>query len=272
MILLPGEVDVRTETEAALAAVGVALDLMARRPGADRVTAKGDGRDLVTETDVTVEDAVRAALLERFPEWTVVGEERGGEDRVGDRPYWLVDPICGTRNFASDVPLYAVNVALVERGRVTLAAVGDGGRGVASWAERGRGAFEQAASGPRRLRADGATNTIGIDPGAEEPSPHIARAAEFARAAILTNRWFVRMIGTSLSFAHVAAGKVSAHLIFKASRPPVHTAAGCLLAEEAGALVTDHRGRPWDLSTTAFLAAATPELQAELLGMLADLD
>src|SRR5215216_2813345 len=118
----------RPETEAALAAVDVGLDLARRRVGADQVTMKGD-RDPVTATDVAVEDAVRAALTARYPEWTVVGEERGGEDRIGDRPYWLVDPICGTRNFASHLPLYAVNVALVEGGRVTSAAVGDGGTG-----------------------------------------------------------------------------------------------------------------------------------------------
>ena len=65
----------RAETEAALTAVGLALDMMARRVGADRVASKG-GRDLVTETDVAVEDAVRASLRARYPGWIVVGEER----------------------------------------------------------------------------------------------------------------------------------------------------------------------------------------------------
>ena len=118
----------RDETRAALAAVDTALELMQRRAGADRITSKG-GRDLVTATDVAVEDAIRARLLADFPEWTVVGEERGGEDQIGDRPYWLVDPICGTRNFASNIPLYAVNIALVQDGTLTVAAVGDDGTG-----------------------------------------------------------------------------------------------------------------------------------------------
>ena len=75
----------RAETRAALAAVDTALKLIRRRAGADRITSKG-GRDLVTATDVAVEDAVRASLLAAYPDWTVVGEERGGEDQVGDRP------------------------------------------------------------------------------------------------------------------------------------------------------------------------------------------
>lgn len=258
----------RAETEAALGAVRIALDLMVRRVGADRVASKG-GRDLVTETDVAVEDAVRASLLARYPDWTVVGEERGGEDSVGDRPYWLVDPICGTRNFASNLPPYAVNVALVEDGVVTASVVGDGGRGDRYYAERGQGAYRLAPDGQRRLGVDDATDTLDVEPGSIVPSPHIARAADFLHAAILANRWDVRTLGSTLSFAHVATGQMSGYLLFKTSSP-VHTAAGCLLAQEAGALVTDHAGRPWDLTTTALLAVATPALQSDLLRMLAE--
>src|SRR3954470_1591610 len=142
----------RAETRAALAAADAALKLMVRRAGADQIISKG-GRDLGTATDVAGEDAVRASLLAQFPEWTVVGEERGGEDQVGDRPYWLVDPICGTRNFASGLPLYAVNVALVENGQVTVAAVGDGGLGERFYAERGQGAFLLTPEGAGQVRA-----------------------------------------------------------------------------------------------------------------------
>ena len=264
----------RLETEAALAAVGVAQEMMARRVGADRVTSKG-GRDLVTDTDVAVEDAVRAILGQRFPGWAIVGEERGGEDRVGDRPYWLVDPICGTRNFASNVPLYAVNVALVEDGVVTLAAMGDGATGDRYYAERGGGAYLARAGADvggegRPLRVDGATDTLAIDPGSHELTPHVQRAAEFLRMAVSRNRWDIRMLSTSLSLAHVAAGRMSGYVLFLSSGP-VHTAPGCLLVEEAGGIVTDHAGRAWDLSTPAFVAAATPELHADLIRMLADL-
>src|SRR5215212_8086022 len=136
----------RAETRAALAAVDAALQLMKRRAGADQITSKG-GRDLVTATDVAVEDAVRASLRAAHPDWTVVGEERGGEDQVGDRPYWLVDPICGTRNFAANIPMYAINIALVEDGRVTVSAVGDGGTGSRYVAERGLGAHEIVRNG-----------------------------------------------------------------------------------------------------------------------------
>ena len=256
----------RPETEAALRAVEVALGLVTRRVGAEEITSKG-GRDLVTETDVAVEDAIRAELLGRYPAYPVVGEERGGESEVVEgRPYWVVDPICGTRNFASDLPLYCVNVALVEDGRVALAAVGDGGNGDRYVAELGRGTHVLAASGERALRTTDASITVAVEPGASRSGPHHAHAGRFAGAAIADNRHHVRLLGTSLALAHLAAGRVSAYLNFSSSSP-VHIAAGCLLALEAGALVTDLEGQPWQLTSQTVLAAATPELHGELLQM-----
>ena len=257
----------RAETKAALAAVEVGLDLARRRVGAERITSKG-GRDLVTATDIAVEDAIRSTLLAHFPEWTVVDEERGGEDQIGDRPYWLVDPICGTRNFASGLPLYAVNVALVENGQVTVAAVGEGGFGERFYAERGQGAYQVTADGSVRLHASDTSHVVGVSVGAIDPGRHHDHSAEFVREALLANRWDLRVLGTTAVFAYLAAGRIAGYLLFKISSP-VHTAAGCLLAEEAGVLVTDLRGEPWMVETDNFLAAASPTLQAELLTMVA---
>src|SRR5258705_8472915 len=112
------------ETLVAMDAVGRALDLARCRVGADAITSKG-GHDLVTATDVVaVEDAIRA-MVSNAVGFPVVGEERGGEAPPDGSPYWLLDPICGTRNFASGNPLYCVDLALVEGGQITPPLVGD---------------------------------------------------------------------------------------------------------------------------------------------------
>ena len=84
----------RPETLVAIDAVKRALAI-ARRGigGAEDITAKG-GRDLVTVTDVAVEDAVRGIVADALG-FSVIGEERGGEASADGSPYWLVDPICG---------------------------------------------------------------------------------------------------------------------------------------------------------------------------------
>jgi myo-inositol-1(or 4)-monophosphatase len=88
----------------------------------------------VTATDLACEDAIRAELTSAFPAYPVIGEERGGLPSFGT-PYWLVDPICGTRAFASNVPLYCANIALVENDVVTVAAVGVGQTGEIVYAD-----------------------------------------------------------------------------------------------------------------------------------------
>jgi myo-inositol-1(or 4)-monophosphatase len=258
----------RAETGAALSAVEAALKLMKDRAGADQITSKG-GRDLVTATDIAVEDAVRSSLRAAYPEWTVVGEERGGEDQVGDRPYWLVDPICGTRNFAANIPLYAVNIALVQDGQVTVSAVGDGGTGSRYVAERGLGAYEMAGNGPVQLRVDPDSPIVSFSPGTSKLGMRPAVGADFTRAAILSDRWELRMLSSTISLSYLASGRIGAYLLFEVSSP-VHIAAGALLAEEAGALVTDSAGGPWTVERPSILAAAGPAIQRDLLDLIAE--
>src|SRR5207244_8077269 len=104
----------RPETEVAIRAAFIAQGIADSRGGADQITSKG-GIDLVTAADIACEDAIRAEITRSFPEYPVIGEERGGAP-VDGKPYWLVDPICGTRSFASEVPLYCTNIAFVDRG------------------------------------------------------------------------------------------------------------------------------------------------------------
>jgi myo-inositol-1(or 4)-monophosphatase len=91
----------RRETTVAIDAVERALDLTRRGVGADEPTMKA-ARDVVTATDVAIEDAIRRAFGETLGH-SVLGEERGGDVGIDDSSYWLVDPICGTRNFASGI-------------------------------------------------------------------------------------------------------------------------------------------------------------------------
>ena len=94
----------------------------------------------MTDADEAVEDLVRSELEQAFG-LVVVGEERGGE-QPSDDSYWLLDPICGTRNFASGIPLLSTNIALVEDGELTVAVVADGSTGAIYAAELASGAWE----------------------------------------------------------------------------------------------------------------------------------
>lgn len=243
----------RAETRIALAAVRTARAIADSRRGADEITSKG-GIDLVTAADVACEDAIRAELARELPGAVVVGEERGGTPVAG-RAYWLVDPICGTRPFASDVPLYCTNVALVEDGLVTVAAVASGRSDEVCWAERGGGAWLESAAGVRRLHATAVSDTVWF-------SGREARTADMVRAALVARRWYVWQFSSTLAYPYLAAGRIAG--IVHGGTSPVHTAAGALLVAEAGAVLSDLDGAAWSVDSEGLLAAATPELHAEL--------
>jgi myo-inositol-1(or 4)-monophosphatase len=253
----------RPETRAAIQAVERALALSASRVGADEITLKGV-RDIATATDVAVEDAIRAVLASTaFP---VLGEERGGEP-ASHTTYWLVDPICGTRNFASGIPLYCANVALVEDDEVTLAAVGDGSTGDVLVAERGSGAWSVANGHRRPLAAGDESETIVIEDSHNDPdAERRERAARAVGGVMRASRWHIRTLSTSLPLAYVAAGRVSAYVLFSSSA--LHVAAGALVAAEAGAVVTDVDGNAWTIHSDSIVASANRALHDDLLELV----
>ncbi len=254
--------DLRSETLAAISLVRDALELAARGTGG--VHAKL-GRDVVTDTDVAVEDQLRRAIA-RDIAMPVVGEERGGEVPV-DASYWLVDPICGTRNFASGIPLYAVNTAMVEAGRVAVSVVGDGSNGDVLVAELGKGAWRVRGGDAEPLSTS--RSSMVVDFGAwPAAGPARDAAAHTVAAAIRADRWDIRSFATTLGLAYVAAGRLAGYVSFK-SPGAVHSAAGLLLVTEAGGHVTDAAGMPWTLDTRTLVCGADPAVHRELLALVA---
>jgi len=260
--MAPAADPLRAETLVAVDAVRRALLVVRRGLGTGEITSKG-GRDLVTATDIAVEDAIRSAVAGTHG-GPVIGEERGGEPPSDGSAYWLVDPICGTRNFASGIPLYCVNLALVERAIVTAAVVGDGSTGELVAAERGRGAWRLGDDARHRLETSEGSRTIVVEDGQSQGARR-EHAARFVAAAIRADRWDIRSLGTTLAMPYLTAGRISAYVVFRASA--IHTAAGSLLVTEAGGTVSDIDGRPWCVHSDSLIGSATPRLLEELLGL-----
>ncbi len=235
------------ETVVAIDAVKRALTIPRRGVGSKDITAKG-GRDLVTVTDVTVEDAVRGIVADALG-FSVIGEERSGVASADGSPYWLVDPICGTRNFASGIPLYCVNLALVDDGDGDLVA---------------RGAWGLKYGARHQLATSDESRTIVIEDG-ESKDRRREQAAQFTAAAIRADRWDFRSLGTTLASPYLAAGRISAYVVFWVLA--IHAGAGSLLVTEASGTLSDTDGRPWTIRSDSLAASANPDLHEEPLDL-----
>ncbi|KKB84451.1 hypothetical protein VW29_10505 [Devosia limi DSM 17137] len=100
-------------------AVGRFAADQARRRGSLIVSTKGP-QDFVSTADCEAERLARASIAARFPQDAIVGEEAGGQ---ATNAYWIIDPIDGTTNFLSGLPLWAVSIAYVVDGAPVVGAL-----------------------------------------------------------------------------------------------------------------------------------------------------
>jgi myo-inositol-1(or 4)-monophosphatase len=215
-----------------------------------RVEFKGD-YDLVTEADRKAEALIVRLIGERFPEHDVLAEE--GEYRQKRSEYrWIIDPLDGTTNYAHGFPWFAVSVALEVRGRMELGAVYNPYVNEFYWAERRVGAFlnerrlqvSTTDSLARALLATGfAYDHKQSRANNYDHFNHFQQAAQACR----------RPGTASLDLACVAAGRFDGFWEMKLK--PWDVAAGVLLIEEAGGLVSDFDGRPMGLDCQECLAS-----------------
>jgi myo-inositol-1(or 4)-monophosphatase len=238
------------------------LPLIAHRSGADEVREKARD-DIVTATDTRVQSLLQEALAGFQPEIAFVGEEGPLPSTENTRRTWLVDPICGTTNYAAGIPLFATNVALVEDGVTTIAAVADGATGRIYAAERDRGAWFVDSTKLVPLTAARGFGIVSIDPDHRGSSGLQRFPSDFALRAIERQSWDIRALSSTIALIYVATGRL-AGAVYLTRGAALHSAAGALMVREAGAIATDETGADWSIGSSILVVAATEELHMEL--------
>lgn len=232
------------------------------------VRHKIDLSDPVSAADLRSEATLREALAAVGPDYGFLGEE-GGLVRGNDETHmWIVDPLDGTFNFLCGLEQFAVNVALARNGEVIAGVTHVPMLGETFWAERGSGAWlnGRPIAVSKRQRLIQAMLGVGI-PYASKPR-HRQFIAEMER--LTTQVSGIRRFGAgAIDMAYVACGRFDAY--WEQTVSAWDMAAGVVLVEEAGGVVTDTLGRPIDLMGGTVLAS-TSQLHGELLQALAPVD
>ncbi|MEY3361693.1 MAG: hypothetical protein RL531_1412 [Actinomycetota bacterium] len=112
---------------------------LARFRAADLAVERKRDTTHVTDADTAAERVIRTAILERFPEDAILGEEFGAEGRSGRR--WIIDPIDGTSNYLRGIPVWATLIGLERDGRCEVGVVSAPAMPRRWWAARGEGAY-----------------------------------------------------------------------------------------------------------------------------------
>jgi len=234
----------------AVAAAEAGAKVLADRFGGERRIEHKGHIDLVTDADRAAEEAVLAVIRDRFPGHAILAEEEGASGASPVR--WIVDPLDGTTNYAHGIPHFCTSVACEIGGRLEVGVIVDPLRGECFRAARGRGAF----LGGTRLRVtdpgalDRAVLATGFPYWVQERTEEVLELF----GAFLRRAQGVRRFGSAaLDLAWVAAGRYDG--FFELKLKPWDVAAGVLLVEEAGGIVTGLEGGPFDLRDGDTLAA-----------------
>ena len=222
------------------------------------VSVKGRG-NIVTDVDTTVERETLAVLRKEFPKMGTLGEESAGT--VDYSGYlWIVDPLDGTRNYASGIPFYSVVVGLALDGETLVGVNYDPVRNDMFEAEKGKGAFLNGQ--PIRVAQKSFIKDCVVGMDLSYNNEGAINGLDVIRS-IWPGMQTARIMGSSaLGIAYAAAGRTD--LYFHHQLEPWDQVAGILLVEEAGGIITDRTGRRAGLYSDG-LIAANSTLHAEFM-------
>ena len=230
--------------------------LAGRRRGLNEVDTKSTPTDMVTEYDRSTEAEIVATLRRLRPTDSIVGEEGGGHE--GDSGItWYIDPIDGTTNFLYDLPLWAVSIGAHDANGAMCGVVYAPALREIFTAIRGKGAFLNG-----HPISCGATTDLSralIATGFNySPANRLIQASRIPEF-IDKIRDIRRFGAASLDLCFVACGRYDAY--FEEHLFPWDTAAGALIATEAGAQVGTPDGKPESSSILASNSTLFPQIQ-----------
>ena len=226
-------------TDVAGQAGGILLDTYGRVATIDYKSK----RDVVTDADYASERLIIRAIKERYPDDAILAEESGEhagmlrDDGSGNGRTWVIDPLDGTVNYANGIPFYCVSIGLVVDDRPSVGVVLDPARDDLYSAT----VDGPACLGGERVRAS-TKGTL---------SDYVVSLAVIGRGGLARERRIApqirihrRMGSAALALAYVAGGRFDA-FVQNGGLSPWDVAAAGLIAERAGAVVTDLTGGPW---------------------------
>jgi myo-inositol-1(or 4)-monophosphatase len=241
---------------------------------AERFSVREKGpADLVTEADFASQDTIRKIILGAFPDHEFLSEEdaHGGAAAVDTASLaksghyrWIVDPLDGTTNYVHRVQEYAVSIGLERDGQVLAGTVFNPCNGECYTSTAGGGAYLNGrklhVSSVAELRQ--ALVTIGFPPNVDPKSPSVS---DFIK--LVGTSQSIRRIGSAaLSLCYLAAGRFDGYCARETKSWDV--AAGWLLVQEAGGLMTHPTGASFSLDRPQFITAATKPLHRQMIELL----
>lgn len=215
---------------------------------------------LVSEADRSSEKFIFETILGAFPSHAILGEESGFAGAKSQDALWMIDPLDGTTNFVHRLPFFCISIGLEMKGQLVLGVVDAPKLGMRFHAIKGGGAFLNGE--PIRVSSRTKLREALFATGFSEKDHELDKQMQLAAMTVREARGFRRAGAAALDLCFVAQGTFD--VFWEKHLSPWDMAAGAVIATEAGAVVSDVGGRPFDPRGTNILCGS-PAIHAELL-------
>jgi len=228
------------------------------------ITKKGD-INLVTEADLASEELIVERIRSYYPKHSILAEESGEAVVIGaDRSSkWIIDPLDGTTNYAHGYPCFCVTLALEHDGEIVVGVTFDPTRNELFAAEKGNGATLNGK--PIRVSATDKLSESLIVTGFPYDFKQRENFARHLTEFLLSSRGVRRDGSAAIDMAYVACGRFDG--FWEEGLNPWDVAAGKLLIEEAGGVITYYDGSPFSIYKPP-LCASNGRIHSQMLEVL----
>jgi myo-inositol-1(or 4)-monophosphatase len=200
-----------TDVELAIALAETGAEIVRMQFGTQLQRIEKSAGDFATNADVDAEMAMTALLRRERPHDGVIGEEGGQSGSRGASRTWFIDPLCGTLNYAVQMRVVAVNVALKEGAAFTAAAVADPFNNEIFWTD-GTAAWRRSPGGDTPLAPSASSRLVDLNLDPPFPSAPAFKATTLAADSGFAATFRPRVVSTSMALTWVATGQRAAYV------------------------------------------------------------
>lgn len=227
-----------------------------------KISTKDGKHNLVTEYDQKVEDFLITSIKKKYPDHHFLAEESGYHEGNDESIQWIIDPIDGTVNFARNIPMFCISIAVAYKGKVISGVIYNPIVGEMFCAKKGApSTFNNTTISVTDVdQLTNATIATGFPYNVEDNPMHcIDQFAHIVKLGIP-----IRRIGSAaIDLAYVACGRFDA--FWEVVLNPWDYAAGQLILKQANGMITNLEGVELDITKPQSIVASNSKLHTQVL-------
>ncbi|MDP2628885.1 MAG: inositol monophosphatase, partial [Nanoarchaeota archaeon] len=219
--------------------------------------------DLATKVDVEVENLITKEIQKRFPKFLILAEEKYTNVEISKGRIWIIDPICGTNNFARGMKNFCTNIALANNSKLIASCIIDHSQNDYFWSIGDRKIYiNKTLFIPKEERFDVILDIdfgslLRVDKNKKE------KHNRFLKKLVTENNYHLISLNTSLGFAYTAIGKIDGFInVYNHSWD---ICASSFLIQQSGGIISDLSGKKWALNSNGAIAAKNKEVYRKIL-------